>query len=119
MKYEVSSVALVNLEECTKDENQLPKAHIETVSDISVELGVRLGRTRLTLGDVKNLRVGDILEVEKNLGHKVDVYLSSEKVGIGEAIVMDENFGIIISEIQADKKKVVLAAMKQELNENE
>lgn len=119
MKHEVSSVALVNLEEYTKDENQLSKAHIETVSDISVELGVRLGITRLTLGDVKNLKVGDIFEVEKNLGHKVDVYLSSEKVGIGEAIVMDENFGIIISEIQADKKKAVLAAVKRELNENE
>ncbi|PEA53512.1 flagellar motor switch protein [Bacillus pseudomycoides] len=119
MKHEVSSVALVNLEEYTKDPNELSKAHIETVSDISVELGVRLGKKTLTLGDVKNLKVGDILEVEKKLGHKVDVYLSSEKVGIGEAIVMDENFGIIISEIHADKKKVVLAAMKQGLNENE
>lgn len=119
MKHEVSSVALVDLDEYIKDYSEPSKAQIETVSDISVELGVRLGKARLTLGDVKKLKVGDILEVEKNLGHKVDVYLSSEKVGIGEAIVMDENFGIIISEIQADKKKVVLAAMKHELSENE
>ena len=49
--------------------------------------------------------MGDVLEVEKNLGHKVDVYLSNMKVGIGEAIVMDEKFGIIISEIEADKNK--------------
>lgn len=39
---------------------------------------------------MKQLKVGDVLEVEKNLGHKVDVYLSNMKVGIGEAIVMDE-----------------------------
>ena len=52
--------------------------------------------------------MGDVLEVEKNLGHKVDVYLSNMKVGIGEAIVMDEKFGIIISEIEADKKQAAL-----------
>lgn len=119
MKHEVSSVALVDLEEYIKDYSELSKAHIETISDISVELGVRLGKASLTLGDAKKLKVGDILEVEKSLGHKVDVYLSSEKVGIGEAIVMDENFGIIISEIQADKKKAVFAAMQHELSENE
>ncbi|MEI4830603.1 FliM/FliN family flagellar motor switch protein [Bacillus sp. FJAT-53711] len=119
MKHEVSSVALVDLEEYIKDHSEPSKAHIETVSDISVEVGVQLGKARLTLGDVKKLKVGDILEVEKSLGHKVDVYLGCEKVGIGEAIVMDENFGIVISEIQADKKKAVLAAMKHELSENE
>ncbi|MCM3736610.1 FliM/FliN family flagellar motor switch protein [Bacillus cytotoxicus] len=115
MKHEVCSVTLVDLDEVVKDYNEQSKAHIEKVSDISIELGVRLGKKSVTLADVKKLKVGDILEVEKNLGHKVDVYLSDEKVGIGEAIVMDANFGIIISEIQADKKKAVLAAA----NENE
>ena len=41
------------------------KAHIDTVSDISIELGVKLGKSSITLGDVKQLKVGDVLEVEK------------------------------------------------------
>lgn len=32
-------------------------------------------------------------------GHKVEIFLDEKKVGIGEAILMDENFGIVISEI--------------------
>ena len=91
MKHEVSPVSLMGLEDFAGKRNEAGKAHIDTVSDISIELGVKLGKSSITLGDVKQLKVGDVLEVEKNLGHKVDVYLSNMKVGIGEAIVMDEN----------------------------
>lgn len=119
MKHEVSSVSLVDLDQYVKEQNEEQRANIDTMSDICIELGVKLGKTSIQLGDVKNLKVGDVLEVQKNLGHKVDVYLSDMKVGIGEAIVMDENFGIIISEIHADKKKAVLAAVTASHQENE
>ncbi|WP_369900223.1 FliM/FliN family flagellar motor switch protein [Bacillus manliponensis] len=117
MKHEVSSVSLVDLEQYGKEHGEAKKASIDTMSDICIELGVKLGKTSIQLGDVKSLQVGDVLEVQKNLGHKVDVYLSDMKVGIGEAIVMDENFGIIISEIHADKKKAALAAALHQENE--
>ena len=60
-----------------------------------------------------------MFEVEKNLGHKVDVYLSNMKVGIGEAIVMDEKFGIIISEIEADKKQAALMKAQSQMQDKE
>ena len=117
MKHEVSPVSLMGLEEFAGKRNEASKAHIDTVSDISIELGVKLGKTSITLGDVKQLKVGDVLE--KNLGHKVDVYLSNMKVGIGEAIVMDEKFGIIISEIEADKKQAALMKAQSQMQDKE
>lgn len=78
---------------------------LENVSDIYVDMIVKLGKTSVTVGDVRKLKVGDILGVEKKAGHKVDIYLGEEKVGIGEAVLMDNNFGIIISEINTDLKK--------------
>ncbi|EOA3902643.1 flagellar motor switch protein FliN [Bacillus cytotoxicus] len=119
MKHEVSPVSLMSLEEYTGEHNDPAKAHIDTISDISIELGVKLGKASIELGDVKNLKVGDVLEVEKKLGHKVDVYLSDIKVGIGEAIVMDEQFGIIISEIEADKKHAALLKAQKQVQEKE
>ncbi|ABS21700.1 MULTISPECIES: flagellar motor switch protein FliN [Bacillus cereus group] len=119
MKHEVSPVSLMSLEEYAIQREEQAKAHIDTVSDISIELGVKLGKASVQLGDVKNLKVGDVLEVEKNLGHKVDVYLSDIKVGIGEAIVMDEQFGIIISEIEADKKQAALLKAQRQVQEKE
>lgn len=119
MKHEVSSVSLVDLEQHIGEKIEGQQVNIDTMSDICIELGVKLGKASIELGDVKNLKIGDVLEVEKKLGHKVDVYLSDMKVGIGEAIIMDENFGIIISEIYADKKKAVLAAAKELHQENE
>ena len=94
MKHEVSPVSLMGLEEFAGKRNEASKAHIDTVSDISIELGV-------------------------NLGHKVDVYLSNMKVGIGEAIVMDEKFGIIISEIEADKKQAALMKAQSQMQDKE
>lgn len=119
MKHEVSPVSLMGLEDFAGKRNKASKAHIDTVSDISIELGVKLGKASITLGDVKQLKVGDVLEVEKNLGHKVDVYLSNMKVGIGEAIVMDEKFGIIISEIEADKKQAALMKAQSQMQDKE
>ncbi|EEL88511.1 flagellar motor switch protein [Bacillus cereus] len=119
MKHEVSPVSLMGLEEFAGGRNEAEKAHIDTVSDISIELGVKLGKSSITLGDVKQLKVGDVLEVEKNLGHKVDVYLSDIKVGIGEATVMDEKFGIIISEIEADKKHAALMKAQNQMQDKE
>lgn len=53
----------------------------------------------MPVGDIAELSIGDVLEVEKKLSHKVEIFLDEKKVGIGEAILMDENFGIVISEI--------------------
>ncbi|SHK16212.1 hypothetical protein SAMN04488576_11681 [Bacillus sp. cl25] len=47
------------------------------------------------------------------------MYLSNMKVGIGEAIVMDEKFGIIISEIEADKKQAALMKAQSQMQDKE
>ncbi|UOY94447.1 FliM/FliN family flagellar motor switch protein [Ectobacillus sp. JY-23] len=76
---------------------------IRNVADIAVELSVRLGKANVTIGDVRQLKVGDLLPVTKESGHKVDVYLGEKKVGIGEAVLLDDKFGIIISEMKRSK----------------
>lgn len=73
--------------------------NLKQVENIGVNLIVRLGKKQMPVKDIARLNVGDILEVEKKPGHKVEIFLDEKKVGIGEAILMDENFGIVISEI--------------------
>lgn len=75
------------------------KGSIRQVDNIGVNLIVRLGKKEMPVGDIAGLSIGDVLEVEKKPGHKVEIFLDEKKVGIGEAILMDENFGIVISEI--------------------
>ncbi|AHI55212.1 FliM/FliN family flagellar motor switch protein [Listeria ivanovii] len=75
------------------------KGTIRQVENIGVKLSVRLGKKVMPVGDISELSIGDVLEVEKKPGHKVEIFLDEKKVGIGEAILMDENFGIVISEI--------------------
>ncbi|WP_239255949.1 FliM/FliN family flagellar motor switch protein [Listeria ilorinensis] len=82
-----------------KKNEETPSKGIEQVENIGVHLIVRLGRKEMTVGEIRELSVGDVLEVEKKPGHKVEIFLDNHKAGIGEAILMDENFGIVISEI--------------------
>lgn len=53
----------------------------------------------MLVGDIVELSIGDVFEVEKKFGYKVEIFFDEKKVGIGEVILMDENFGIVILEI--------------------
>ncbi|MFX3622711.1 MAG: FliM/FliN family flagellar motor switch protein [Ectobacillus sp.] len=106
MKHNISKIELMDLT-AVPDANAAAESDttIEKVSDIGVELIVRLGKAAITVGEAQKLKVGDVLEVEKNLGHKVDIYLGDTKIGIGEAVLIDDNFGIVISEMKRKKKQ--------------
>lgn len=97
----VSSVELPNLDEY--GERIANKAelldNLDSISDISIDLVVKLGKKKISLGDITELNVGDVLEVEKKPGHKVDIYFAEQHSGIGEVVLLDENFGIVISDI--------------------
>lgn len=104
----VSPIELSELEELEiKKSGRTAVENIDSISDISIELVVRLGRKKMTIGDACQLAVGSILEVEKKAGHKVDIYLDNQHAGIGEVILVEENFGIVISDILNYQKKRV------------
>lgn len=102
MKRQVSKVELMDFEQAEERPIEFEEAPrtIHNVADIIVDLSVRLGKTSVTIGDVRTLKVGDMLPVKKESGHKVEIYLGNKKVGIGEAILLDNKFGIIISEMK-------------------
>ena len=66
-----------------------------------VELGVtaELGRARLTVRNVLNLAPGSIVELDRTAGSPVDVLVNGTLIARGEVVVVDEEFGIRISEI--------------------
>ncbi|MDG4656212.1 FliM/FliN family flagellar motor switch protein [Ectobacillus antri] len=101
MKHQIAKVELMDLQQ--QEMVHADPQPICNVADIAVELSVRLGKTNVTIGDVRQLKVGDLLPVIKESGHKVDVYLGEKKVGIGEAVLLDDKFGIIISEMKRSK----------------
>jgi len=76
------------------------------VRDIPLEVTVELGRTRLLIRDILDLSPGAIIELDKVAGEPVDLFANGMLVARGEVVVIDDNFGVRVTEIitAADRK---------------
>lgn len=69
------------------------------VRDIPLEVTVELGRTRLLIRDIMDLSAGSIIELDKIAGEPVDLFANGLLIARGEVIVIDDNFGVRVTEI--------------------
>jgi flagellar motor switch protein FliN/FliY len=67
--------------------------------DIPLEVTVELGRTSKLIKDILKLGPGSIIELEKLAGEPVDILVNGKFIAKGEVVVIDENFGVRITEI--------------------
>jgi flagellar motor switch protein FliN/FliY len=69
------------------------------LSDIPMELSVEIGRTHMTVGETLALRVGSVVELERQAGEAVDLLVNGSPIARGEVIVIEEQYGLRITEI--------------------
>ncbi len=72
---------------------------IGMVMDIPVQLTVQLGRTRLPIRDILQLAQGSVVELEGLAGEPLDVYVNGCLIAQGEVVVVNEKFGIRLTDI--------------------
>jgi flagellar motor switch protein FliN len=72
---------------------------LRRLSDVPLELSVEIGRTRMTVGETLQLRVGSIVTLERLAGEPVDLLVNGTPIARGEVVVVDEQFGLRVSEI--------------------
>ena len=74
-------------------------AGIDRLLDIPLEISVELGRVKMLVKDVVELGTGSIVEIEKAAGEPVDVLVNGRLVARGEVVVIEDNFGVRVTEI--------------------
>lgn len=74
---------------------------MQLLMDIPIQLSVILGRTRKTIGEVLELEPGAIVELDKLAGEPVEVLANGKLIVKGEVVVIDESFGIRVTELVA------------------
>ena len=79
---------------------------IDMILDISVPVTVQLGETRMLIEDVLALGPGSVVELAKLAGEPVDVLVHNKTVAQGEVVVVDENFGVRITDILDPEQRV-------------
>ncbi len=78
---------------------QQEPSNIGLIVDIPVRVTVELGRTRKTVGEVLSFAPGSVIELDKMAGEPVDVLVNGKLIAKGEVVVIDENFGVRVTEI--------------------
>ena len=72
---------------------------IELVGDIPVEITVELGRTTKKIGEILEYGPGTVLELDKLVGEPLNLYANGKFIAKGEVVVIDDNFGVRITDI--------------------
>jgi len=79
-----------------------PAAHdadLARLHAVPVELAVEIGRTRMTIGDTLGLGPGSIITLNRMAGEPVDLLVNGRPIARGEVVVIDEEFGLRVTEV--------------------
>lgn len=77
----------------------LDSQNLQLVMEVKVDLTVRIGSARLTMRDVMALTPGTVLQLNQGAAEPVGLYVNEKLIGRGEVVVVDENFGIKITQL--------------------
>ncbi|GAI97743.1 unnamed protein product, partial [marine sediment metagenome] len=102
-KTDVSEVNFGEIQEADKDNATLD---LDFILDISLTLSVELGKSRMLISELLQLGQGSIVELTKLAGEPMDVFVNQRLIARGEVVVVNEKFGIRLTDIVSPAERV-------------
>ncbi len=98
--------APVPLEEMQAPEPNAPEpaveksaSDLEAIFDVPVRISVILGRTRIPVADLLKMDVGTVVELDRQVGEAIDVYINDRLIARGEIVLVENRLGVTMTEI--------------------
>ena len=102
-----TAVGTANFEELHKTERKNGAAiDIDFILDIPLTVTVELGRSRMLIGELLQLGQGSVVELAKFAGEPMDVFINQRLIAKGEVVVVNEKFGIRLTDIVSPAERV-------------
>jgi len=79
---------------------------LDMLLDVPLEVSVELGRTRMTIQDLLALAPGSVVELDKVAGEPLDILINDRLVARGEAVVVNDKFGVRITDIVSPQERI-------------
>ncbi|MBY6036083.1 flagellar motor switch phosphatase FliY [Fictibacillus nanhaiensis] len=86
--------------------SQVESKNLDMLLDIPLQVTVELGRTKKTIKDILEMTAGSIVELDKLAGEPVDIFVNHKMIAKGEVVVIDENFGVRVTEILSQRDRL-------------
>jgi flagellar motor switch protein FliN/FliY len=88
------------------NDTPVDKSKLDFILDIPLQVTVELGRTKLLVKDILQLNQGAVVELTKLAGEPLDIFVNSKLVARGEAVVVNEKFGVRLVDIVTPNERV-------------
>ncbi|MDR1035930.1 MAG: flagellar motor switch protein FliN [Deltaproteobacteria bacterium] len=79
---------------------------LDFILDIPLEISVELGRTKMIINDLLQLGQGSVIELSKLAGEPLEIYVNDKLVARGEVVVVNEKFGVRVTDIVSPMERV-------------
>jgi flagellar motor switch protein FliN/FliY len=80
------------------------EVNLNMIMDIPVDVHVEIGRTSMPVREFLRLGIGSVLQLDRLVGESADLIINGKLIGRGDVVVVDETFGIRVSELAGDKE---------------
>jgi flagellar motor switch protein FliN/FliY len=87
-------------------ENPNADVNLEAILDVSVTLSMEVGRTRIPIRNLLQLNQGSVVELDRAAGEPFDVFVNGTLVAHGEVVVVNEKFGIRITDVVSAAERI-------------
>jgi flagellar motor switch protein FliN/FliY len=82
------------------------EAKLEVILDVPVTLTMEVGRTKLPIRNLLQLAQGSVVELERVAGDPLDVYVNGTLIAHGEVVVVNEKFGIRLTDVISPAERI-------------
>ena len=82
------------------------KCDMDLILDIPLDITVELGKVKMPVNELLQLGQGSVIELSKQVGEPLDIYVNNKLVAKGEVVILDEKFGIRVSDIINPSERV-------------
>jgi len=103
---EIKEVSAASFEEIQKGETPKPTLDLDFILDIPLFLTVELGRNRMLISELLQLGQGSVVELTKLAGEPMDVYVNQRLIARGEVVVVNEKFGVRLTDIVSPAERI-------------
>lgn len=93
----IQSVQFSNFDESAMSQGE--PNNLDMLMDIPLQVTVELGRTKRMVKEILGVSPGSIIELDKLAGEPVDILINNKVIAVGEVVVIDENFGVRVTDI--------------------
>ena len=88
------------------EEERKRDRNLSMIMDIPLKVTVQLGQTRMVVSELLNLGQGSVIELTKLAGEPMEVLVNDKLVARGEAVVVNEKFGVRLTDIISQSERV-------------